>query len=413
MSVDQAFPPSSGPRRKLLRRLLPAAEGGGDAPPGDFVLLRSDERASILQAEPKGVPVFVVDAEEPEALRARLGAAITDDTGAPFFLVVAGGSAGVREILIDLSKRVRDLRDVGFYHLGSDLSLDHVAGRRAPVLESGARDLKSAAPLDDAELAAAATRARNHRVEAARFYTALRGRVPLVSLVLGGLCVLLWIAGQLAPRGPFGEPLFLAGANIAGAVRDGQYWRLLASAFLHKDITHLAANMLSLYFVGTFVEQVIGRWRYLVVYGVSALVGAAASALLGDPARVSVGASGAIWGVMTAGFGLAMWPRGALPAIVAARLRQGLAMPLLINVGISFLPQIDLRAHFGGGAVGLAMALAGLLGNPIGAPATAEHTTRVETPVTWGTKMVAVMVALAVVLSLGLAVTLAFQLAQR
>ena len=67
------------------------------------------------------------------------------------------------------------------------------------------------------------------------------------------------------------------------------------SAFLHYGPLHLALNMVSLYFAGSILEQVIGRWRFLLLYLVSGLAGAA-GALLWSPNALTAGASGAIFG---------------------------------------------------------------------------------------------------------------------
>jgi membrane associated rhomboid family serine protease len=77
---------------------------------------------------------------------------------------------------------------------------------------------------------------------------------------------------------------------------------------------------------------------------------------------LSVGASGAIWGLMAAGFGMVLRPGGPLPRLVAQRLRQRLLGVLAINGALSFLPGIDLWAHLGGGLAGFALAMGGLCG---------------------------------------------------
>jgi membrane associated rhomboid family serine protease len=80
-------------------------------------------------------------------------------------------------------------------------------------------------------------------------------------------------------------------------VAHGEWWRLFTSMFLHASFFHLAVNMYSLYFVGTIMEQVIGRWRFLLLYLASGLAGSA-GALVWSPLQPTVGASGAIFGVL-------------------------------------------------------------------------------------------------------------------
>ena len=91
-----------------------------------------------------------------------------------------------------------------------------------------------------------------------------------------------------------------AGLTPAG-IEHGEWWRLGTSAFLHYGPLHLALNMVSLYFAGSILEQVIGRWRYLLLYIVCGLAGAA-GALLWSPNALTAGASGAIFGILGALF---------------------------------------------------------------------------------------------------------------
>jgi membrane associated rhomboid family serine protease len=80
-------------------------------------------------------------------------------------------------------------------------------------------------------------------------------------------------------------------------VAHGEWWRLFTSMFLHASFFHLAVNMYSLYFVGSIMEQVIGRWRFLLLYLASGLAGSA-GALVWSPLTPTVGASGAIFGIL-------------------------------------------------------------------------------------------------------------------
>jgi membrane associated rhomboid family serine protease len=76
-----------------------------------------------------------------------------------------------------------------------------------------------------------------------------------------------------------------------------EWWRLLTSAFLHYGPFHLAINMYSLFFAGTLLEQLIGRWRYALLYVASGIAGGAGAVLV-SPNVVTVGASGAIFGIL-------------------------------------------------------------------------------------------------------------------
>ena len=86
------------------------------------------------------------------------------------------------------------------------------------------------------------------------------------------------------------EAVIPPGFPLVG-VAEGEWWRLISSAFLHYGPFHLAMNVFALYFAGSILEQAIGRWRFLLLYLVSGLAGAA-GALYWSPDAVTVGASG-------------------------------------------------------------------------------------------------------------------------
>src|SRR3954452_14064120 len=127
------------------------------------------------------------------------------------------------------------------------------------------------------------------------------------------------------------------------AVAAGEWWRPLTAAFLHIGVFHLALNMLAVLVFGSELERQLGRWRFLVLYLLSALGGAASIQLFGNPLRPVAGASTAIYGLL-----------GALGVLMIVRRQdlRGLLTLLAINVVISFLPGISLLGHLGGLVVG-------------------------------------------------------------
>ncbi|MDQ4117823.1 MAG: rhomboid family intramembrane serine protease, partial [Actinomycetota bacterium] len=142
------------------------------------------------------------------------------------------------------------------------------------------------------------------------------------------------------------SPLFQYGSLVPGLVADGEWWRLITSAFLHFGPIHLLFNAFALFVIGREVEGVLGRARLLVVYAVSLLGGSAAVMLFSDPASQTAGASGAVFGVM------------ASLAVLALRLRvpatQALGL-IALNIVISIaIPGISLVGHLGGLAAGAA-----------------------------------------------------------
>ena len=83
---------------------------------------------------------------------------------------------------------------------------------------------------------------------------------------------------------------------IAVGVAHGEWWRIVTAAFLHYGPLHLAMNMYSLYFAGSILEQVIGRWRFLLLYLGSGHRRLGGRARLEPADAPTVGASGAIFG---------------------------------------------------------------------------------------------------------------------
>jgi membrane associated rhomboid family serine protease len=173
-----------------------------------------------------------------------------------------------------------------------------------------------------------------------------------VTLALIGINVLVYLA-ELAAGGTVdgtNNTIYDHGALFMTAqytfngplvgVAHGEWWRLLTAAFLHYGPLHLLINMYSLYFAGTLLENVIGRWRFALLYLASGVAGSA-GALLISPNSVTVGASGAIFGIL-----------GALFVLERSRhIATGgqIAMLIVLNLVLSFaLAGISVGGHIGG-----------------------------------------------------------------
>ncbi len=156
-------------------------------------------------------------------------------------------------------------------------------------------------------------------------------------------------AGVNSPGGTLFEKgaLFIASPFYPGeGLAYDQWWRLGTVMFLHGSLLHIAFNMFALYWLGTVVEEAIGTVRFLLIYFVSGLAGSAGALLL-DPGQVTVGASGAIWGVMGALLVLEYMTTGSFAGQAA-----GL---ILINLVITFsIPNISVGGHLGGLVGGIA-----------------------------------------------------------
>jgi membrane associated rhomboid family serine protease len=161
---------------------------------------------------------------------------------------------------------------------------------------------------------------------------------PRATYVLMGICILLALGDMFS--GGRSEILREGGVN-GFAVADGEYWRLVTAGFLHSGLLHLLFNMYVLYILGTMLEPAIGRLRFLLIYFVSLLAGSFGALLL-TPDALTVGASGAVFGLMGAAI-VVMRHRGIDP------MSSGLPLWLGINLVLTFtIPNISVGGHIGG-----------------------------------------------------------------
>jgi membrane associated rhomboid family serine protease len=172
---------------------------------------------------------------------------------------------------------------------------------------------------------------------------AYEGHGALVTRILIGVNVAVFLA-ELAYGGDLygtGNEIYYRGALYGPAVAAGDWWRLLTAAFLHAGPFHLGLNMLALWWLGAGLETRIGRGRFLLLYVVSGLAGSAGALLL-SPTTPTVGASGAIFGIMGAALVL---ERQGTPIFAGSVV--GL---LVVNLAITFAfrGSISVGGHLGG-----------------------------------------------------------------
>lgn len=159
---------------------------------------------------------------------------------------------------------------------------------------------------------------------------------------------------------PFTAALYFLGAKENGAINAGQWWRLLTPMVLHGSVFHLLFNSWALYALGADVERVYGTARFLATYLLAGLAGSIASYVF-NPGSLSVGASGAIFGMLGALAAFSYTSRSLIGA-EASRMQLGqMATLAAINLAFGFaVPNIDNSAHIGGlivgGLVGFALA---------------------------------------------------------
>jgi rhomboid protease GluP len=180
----------------------------------------------------------------------------------------------------------------------------------------------------------------------------------LILLANGALFLLMLLASVRSGRGGGlltafdGLTLVRFGSGFNPlTIGAGEWWRLVTPIFLHGGLLHFAFNSYALLQLGPLVEEEFGTERFAVVYLVSGICGNAVSQILWPGIRHTVGASGAICGLI--GLLLAYGLRRGGPA--GARLRTGIGQYALYLLVFSFLPGVDLLCHLGGFAGGFAL----------------------------------------------------------
>jgi membrane associated rhomboid family serine protease len=149
--------------------------------------------------------------------------------------------------------------------------------------------------------------------------------------------------------------------------RNGEWYRLITSGFLHYGIIHLAFNMYLLYLLGQMLEPTLGRVRFLLVYFAS-LLGGSAGVLLLEPNALTAGASGAVFGLMGLAF-VGSYLHGANP------LNTSIGTLLMINLFLTFMlrDRISVGGHLGGAAAGALCALVVMAPRRRGVPVWATY----------------------------------------
>ncbi len=175
------------------------------------------------------------------------------------------------------------------------------------------------------------------------------------TFALIGLNLLAFLAeiatGSGATSLQSGGPLMFDGGLYGPAVAGGEWYRIVSSGFLHFGLFHLGLNMLAIYFLGALLEPSIGTVRFLGIYVVS-LLGGSLGVILIEPNSLAAGASGAVFGLLSAAFIVAR--RRGLQDVASQ-----IGFYVVINIVFTFaVPGISIGAHLGGLVAG---GIAGLL----------------------------------------------------
>jgi membrane associated rhomboid family serine protease len=170
---------------------------------------------------------------------------------------------------------------------------------------------------------------------------------PIATYVLIAINVLMFLgAGSggsfLTGSGGGGSQVYVDFVLFGPAIHlQDEYWRLVTYGFLHSGILHIGFNMYILWWLGNMLEPSLGHVRFVALYFASLLAGAFGALLL-DPNAATVGASGAVFGLMAAAF-VMQRSRGIDP------MASGIGPIILINLALGFvIPNVSIGGHIGG-----------------------------------------------------------------
>lgn len=166
-------------------------------------------------------------------------------------------------------------------------------------------------------------------------------KTPYITYIIMGICFIMFL---ITGMGNDTGVLIKYGANLDVLVKNGEYYRLLTSMFLHSGLLHLFFNMYALYIIGPQVENFFGKTKYLIIYLLSGISGSLLSVAF-NVNTVSVGASGAIFGLFGALLYFGYNYRGYLGNVIKSQI-----LPVvIINLIFGFISTgVDVAGHIGG-----------------------------------------------------------------
>ena len=174
---------------------------------------------------------------------------------------------------------------------------------------------------------------------------------PLITIAIIAINVVMYLITAYLSYSYAGGSIFNSdtnvlvslGAKVNSLITQGQYFRLISCMFLHGGIVHLGVNMYSLYAIGPMVENVYGKFKYIAIYFISGICASIFSYVFST--SVSIGASGAIFGLLGAVLVFAIKSKGK----TGNEFIRSILSVIFINIFIgATLPNIDNFAHVGG-----------------------------------------------------------------
>lgn len=182
---------------------------------------------------------------------------------------------------------------------------------------------------------------------------------PIITYTIIAICIFIFALMYILGNGSGNsETLINFGANYDLLTKDGEYYRLFTSMFLHIGIIHLLCNMYSLFIIGKEIENLFGKVKFLIIYIGSGLCGSILS-LAFNSNTISAGASGAIFGLLGSLLYFGYYYR----TYLGATIKSSILPVIIINLAIGFLSStIDNACHIGGLVGGILLTM--LVGVP-------------------------------------------------
>ena len=182
---------------------------------------------------------------------------------------------------------------------------------------------------------------------------------PIITYLIIAICVIMFLITCVFSKGRLdisASLLVRLGGNLGYYTKNGEYYRLFTCMFLHAGIIHLLCNMYSLYVIGPQIESFYGKYKFIFIYIVSGICGSLLSLAFSQDNIVSVGASGAIFGLLGSILYFGYHYRVYLGNVLKSQIVPIIILNLMIGFMIS---GIDNFAHIGGlvGGVFASMAM--------------------------------------------------------
>jgi rhomboid protease GluP len=186
-----------------------------------------------------------------------------------------------------------------------------------------------------------------------RFNNMFKQKKPIITAIIVAINIIMFALMYLLGKGSEdSDTLVKFGANVPALIRGGEYFRLLASGFLHIGIIHILCNMYSLVVLGPTIEHFYGKLKYILIYLISMIIASLFVMVFQSDYSVSAGASGAIFGLLGSLLYFGYYYRGYMGNQVIGQI-----IPvIIINLVIGFIsPGISNAAHIGGLIGGIAV----------------------------------------------------------